>query len=982
MKLQNKINLFTFIILALCGIPIVVAGYLAISQIVYKLHHDLFVKEIQTINAKINLLHTSMEGDKEIEANPALTQARQTLLAQYQDYRYGDTGHLYILNQTGHVILHPDYPEGERFDFDYVRNMLAQRQGVIEYHYRNDRYFSVFLTTTHWDWLIVLSVAESEIFTSRTAYLKFVATFTIILFILIMLFSDQFTRSLTQRVNLTLHLLKRIETGNLKARIPLTRHDELGVIQRGINNMLDKVSDANTRLIQFKTTLDMALDGVFMFDEQDFLLFYVNQGAMQQVGYTEQALYEKRIYELMPDYSPQTFQTLLSALLKSAQPALTFETVCQHRDGTQLPVEIFLQYIQVSSQRNLFVAISRDITDRKLVKETLRRANAYNRSLIEASLDMLITIDADGQIRDVNSATETFTGYTREELIGSDFLTYFTEPMKARAIYQQVLKAGTVRDYELSIQHRNGTITPVLYNAAAYHDEQGAIQGIFAAARDITQQKQSEAELQRAKEAAETARQIAEKANAAKSAFLANMSHELRTPLNGILGYTQLLARDKLLSAKQQEGVDIIQRSGDYLLNLINDILDLAKIEAERIELLPIDFYFDEFFQGITELFRMRSQQKGVDFIFAPEGSLPVGLYADEKRLRQILINLLGNAVKFTEKGSVTLKVRYNQEQLYIAVSDTGVGVAPEELRNIFLPFHQTGKREHRLQGTGLGLAITQKLVKMMGGELQVESTLGHGTCFWMTINLPAATSLADIKMMQQLPLIIGYQGDRKTILVIDDSWENRSVLVNLLLSLGFNIVEAYDGQDGLQKVEYHRPDLIITELVMPTLDGFTLIRDIKQSSALQHIPMIAASASVFEHHQQMSQEAGCEAFIPKPIQLDDLLACIKHLLQVQWIYDKPTDLTLNQTGLPQEQTWVTPTPETAQSLYDLAMRGDIGGILTQMDKLVAEDAQYIPFANKVRHLAKNFAEEQLCELAQSVMQKTTTIQSAEHTVE
>jgi signal transduction histidine kinase len=262
--------------------------------------------------------------------------------------------------------------------------------------------------------------------------------------------------------------------------------------------------------------------------------------------------------------------------------------------------------------------------------------------------------------------------------------------------------------------------------------------------------------------ARERAEKSAESANRAKSQFLANMSHELRTPLNGILGYAQILSRDKTLTAKQFDGIRVIERSGDYLLTLINDILDLSKIEAGKIEICPTDFQLNDFLQGLIDLFQMRAQQKEISFIYEPVPHLPIGIRADEKRLRQILVNLLGNAIKFTDKGGVTLKVSAERnnttrpksktdDQLPIVtlcfqVTDTGVGIAPLELKKIFLPFQQVGDPNYRPEGTGLGLSITKKLVEIMGGELHVKSILGHGSTFWFSLDFPEVSDLVRVK--------------------------------------------------------------------------------------------------------------------------------------------------------------------------------------------------------------------------------------------
>lgn len=316
-------------------------------------------------------------------------------------------------------------------------------------------------------------------------------------------------------------------------------------------------------------------------------------------------------------------------------------------------------------------------------------------------------------------------------------------------------------------------------NARLYKDLKLANTGLEVKVQERT------LELQEKNVHLQKAEKTAQSANRAKSDFLANMSHELRTPLNGILGYAQILKRDKSLTNSQKDNVGIIYQCGDHLLNLINDILDLSKIEARKMELHPTDFHFPEFLQGIAEICRIRADQKGICLIFEQITQLPTGVKADEKRLRQALINLLGNAVKFTETGGVAFKVGYHEGKIRFQVEDTGVGMASEQLEEIFLPFQQVGDHSRKAEGTGLGLAITRQLVQMMGGKIQVKSTFGKGSIFFFDLDLPEVSQYADIVKEEQRN-IQGFNGYKRKVIVADDRPENRSILVKMLSPLGF----------------------------------------------------------------------------------------------------------------------------------------------------------------------------------------------------
>ncbi len=371
-------------------------------------------------------------------------------------------------------------------------------------------------------------------------------------------------------------------------------------------------------------------------------------------------------------------------------------------------------------------AAARDVTGRKMAEELQRASSAYARSLIEASLDPLVTISPDGKITDVNEASAQATGVPREHLIGTDFSDYFTEPDKARQGYQRVFSEGFVRDYPLAIRHVSGRIADVLYNASVFRDDKGGVLGVFAAARDVTERKRFEESL--------------EKANRMKSEFLANMSHELRTPLNGIIGFSEFLVDQKpgKLNAKQAEYLTDILNSSRHLLQLINDVLDLAKVEAGRMELNPEPFNLAKSIEEVCAVAKAIAQKKHIALrLQVAENLSDVSL--DQQKFKQVIYNLLSNAVKFTDEGGqVSVSVSFaDANHFRVSVRDSGIGIKPDDIRRLFKEFEQLeAGTARRYEGTGLGLALTKKLVELQGGSIQVESEVGKGSTFSVILPL------------------------------------------------------------------------------------------------------------------------------------------------------------------------------------------------------------------------------------------------------
>lgn len=512
------------------------------------------------------------------------------------------------------------------------------------------------------------------------------------------------------------------------------------------------------------------------------------------------------------------------------------------------------------------------------------------------------------------------------------------------------------RELENSIQvaeirfgdNRYGKITATLITPDYSHEDslQQAIHhlGAIVLIGDKTDQKRMEQKLLQAKHAAESA-------NRAKSAFLANISHELRTPLNAILGYAQLLECDRHLDPEYKNMIKIIHNSGDHLLMLINDVLDLAKIESGRIELNPSDINFTSFIENICNLFTLRAQEKQINFSYHFIDKLPQIITADEKCLRQILINLLGNALKFTDKGEVNLQIeQLENKKLRFSVIDTGCGISTEDLKKIFNPFEQAGEQDKQVEGTGLGLAISKKMTEMMGGDLQVKSTLQQGSTFWFDIYLESPSQPSpNCQKIDTSQCITGYQENKiQHILIVDDDKTHKDFLFNLLKPLGFKLLFACSAKSGIALAKDNQPDCIIMDIMMPDLTGIEAIQLLKQDDISRDIPIIANSANVFEENKKRSLQAGAQHFISKPIDVTVLLKLLEQVLAITWNYD---EVQISHHAQSQQKPPLK--KQIAQQLYDAADVGDIEPIDYYIHKFRSSEA-YQSWSHYLIHIRQH----------------------------
>lgn len=598
--------------------------------------------------------------------------------------------------------------------------------------------------------------------------------------------------------------------------------------------------------------------------------------------------------------------------------------------------------------------------------QELQLSEGRLRGIMDSVIDALITIDRRGSITMFNPAAQKLFGYESAEVIGQNVRMLMPEPYHSEHdnYLKRYLDTGNPKIIGIGREavgmKKNGAQFPMdLAISEAGFEKNLFFIGIV---RDISERKKAE-------ESLVVARQSAENASNAKSTFLANMSHELRTPLNAILGYAQILQGEENLSQKQEQGLKTIKESGDHLLQLINDILEISKIEVGRIDLVSQVFSLDVFLENINGMMTIRANDKAIQFTNWKGPGVPTHIIGDEKRLRQVVLNLLNNALKFTDKGVITFGVELvegalqdTEKTIRFQVQDSGVGIADEQQKKIFQPFYQVVDRKRNAEGTGLGLAISRQLLDLMGGELHLKSQPGKGSLFWFDLKVAEGVDGAGSASRVE-KRVRGYQGSRRHLLIVDDNRTNREVLNHFLSPLDFDLSEAENGRIALERIRDKRPDMILLDLRMPVMDGPELLMHIKANMELKDIPVIAISASVSEKVQREVMQNGCVGFLSKPFKMNELLELLAGNLHLEWVYED--DNTKKQVlAEPEKSRLSEPLPEAIQKeLVAAANRGNVKKLLAILEVIGGQDSNCAGWRDILEPLAQNYRFDEILQI-------------------
>jgi PAS domain S-box-containing protein len=652
------------------------------------------------------------------------------------------------------------------------------------------------------------------------------------------------------------------------------------------------------------------------------------------------------------------------------------------KDGTPIDVEVSLNNVELGDKAYI-LAMERDITQRLKAEVALRESEIKNQSLLENSPVCTKIVDLDFNLQYMSSSgIKSLKIDDISKFYGKPYpLDFYPDSFKIPMAdnLKKIKETGVIITQEAPTLDVDGNELWYESTLVPVNNDKGKLDYIMVVSLDITDRKNAENQLRRNNEMLEekvdertaelkTAKEQAESANQAKSLFLSKMSHEIRTPMNAILGFSQLMRRDPDLSDTQSKYLTTINRSGEHLLSLINDVLEMSKIEAGCVVLQPETLDFHRLVEDMVNMFRVRTEAKNLQLDLVMDKNIPRFIISDSGKLREVLINILSNAVKFTEKGGIVIRVNdisgkpEDKIKLLIEVEDSGCGIAKRDVEAVFTPFEQADKA-HWHEGTGLGMPISRQFARMMDGDLTIKSSAGHGSTFVFTFNAELSSedkvkSVADENKASVTALAPGQK--KYNILIADDDDSNLDLLMQLLKSIGFNTCEAHDGEEAVKVFKKEKPDAVLMDYHMPKADGFEATKKIKATPEGKDVPVIIVTASALDQSHESAVKAGADALIKKPYIEDDLLEEIKKFLHLKYVYDKSETSTEAVQG--KEETinvtdTITNIPEKLLAeMRQTVLEGNQNNLL----KLIDSKKINPKLAKVLRTKAENFEYENL----------------------
>ena len=691
-------------------------------------------------------------------------------------------------------------------------------------------------------------------------------------------------------------------------------------------------------------------EGIINIDSRGYIT-YVNPAMLQMFEYDESEVIGQNVRILMPEPDSGNHDGYLArynAKTGSNIIGVGREMEGLTKGGRRFPIELTVTEVSFKGER-CFVGLLRNITERKKIESIRSRFEA----IIESSTDAIMSKNLDGIVTSWNPAAASMFGYSPEEIIGRSMTILFPpgREHEEQEILVKIRRGEQIEHFETLRKRKNGEIFHVSVNISPIRDKVGTIVGASKIVRDITERKKTEIELLLAKEAAEAATR-------AKADFLANMSHEIRTPMNAIIGMTHL-ARQADPTPKQQNYLTKIDNAAHSLLSIINDILDFSKIEAGKLELEQIQFSLDKVMSSLADIVCHKAEEKGLEIVFSVAQNLPHNLIGDPLRLGQILINLVNNAIKFTEHGEIVVKVAQHDVagRLMFTVSDTGIGMTPEQVANLFQSFSQADTSiTRKYGGTGLGLSISRQLCELMGGEIRVESEPGKGSTFTFTADFCIAEVFGkerprpDCEPCQAASLHDSAELAGRKVLLVEDNEINCELATELMTDLGLSVTIANNGREAVDRIAIENFDLVLMDIQMPVMDGLTATRLIRNDGRFRSLPIIAMTAHAMSGDRERSLEAGMNDHITKPIAPDKLTETLLRWMPVKPAPSpetpaQPTEAAVPVDGLPEQLppfniqaalVWTNGKPKLLRKMI-LGFRDKFSNAAAELRKLVEE---------------------------------------------